>query len=73
MCSTGEDVLCESGTSSVQASRPLSFGTGGTSQKYSLMNKSSLLLIYQVKMVSSLWQAAKMSINYKISKVIFSF
>ena len=44
----------------VQASRLSSFGSGGgTTQEYFPMNESLLLLIYQVKMVSSLWQAAK--------------
>ena len=36
-------------------------GGGGTTQKYFLMNESLLLLIYQVKMVSSVWQAAKIN------------
>ena len=37
----------------VQASRSSRFGTGRTTQKYFPMNES--LLIYKVKMVSSLW------------------
>ena len=40
----------------VQTSRSLSFGTGGTAQKYFLINESLLLLIYLVKTVSSLLQ-----------------
>ena len=38
----------------------------GTIQKYVPVDESLLLLIYQVKMASSLWQAAK-SIKYEIS------
>ena len=34
---------------------------GGTNQKYLPVNESLLLLIYQVKMASSLWQAAKIN------------
>ena len=45
-------------------------GGGGTTQKYFPMNESLLLLIYLVKTVSSLWQAAKT--NYLL-KEIFSF
>ena len=40
----------------------------GTSKKYFSMNESLLLLIYQVKMVSSLWQAVK--IDQSISQLI---
>ena len=36
-------------------------GGGGTTKKYSPMNKASILLIDQVKMVSNLWQAAKIN------------
>ena len=38
----------------------------GTIQKYFSVNESLLLLIYQVEMPSSLWQAAK-SLKYEIS------
>ena len=34
---------------------------GGATQKYFPMNKSLLLLIYQVNMVRSLWQTAKIN------------
>ena len=34
---------------------------GGTTQKYFPMNESLLLLIRQVNMVSSLWQAVKIN------------
>ena len=54
----------------IQASRSSSFGTGDTTQKYFPMNGS--LLIYPVIIVCSLCQDAK-SINYEISKKIFSF
>ena len=44
------------------ASKLSGFGTlGGTDQKYLSVNQASLLLIYQVKMASSLWQAAKIN------------
>ena len=43
-----------------------------TTQKYFPMNESLLLLIYPVKTVSCLWQAAE-SINYEKFKEIFSF
>ena len=43
-----------------------------TTQKYFPMNESLLLLMYLVKTISSIWQAAK-SINYEIIKEIFSF
>ena len=33
----------------------------GTTQKYFPMNESLLFLIYQVKMASNLWQAAKIN------------
>ena len=33
----------------------------GTNQKYFLVDESLLLLIYQVKMACSLWQAAKIN------------
>ena len=41
---------------------------GGTTQKYFPMIESLLLLTYQVKMISSLWQAVKIdqSVNQKI-------
>ena len=73
MCSTSEDVQykrgCEvqarmcSTSVDVQYKRVdhqvLVRGGGGTSQKYFPMNESLLLLICQVKTVSSLSQAAK--------------
>ena len=34
---------------------------GGTNQKYLPVKNALLLLIYQVKMASSLWQAAKIN------------
>ena len=36
-------------------------GAGRTNQKYLPVNEALLLLIYQVKMASSLWQAAKIN------------
>ena len=33
----------------------------GRSEKYSAMNEALILLIYQVQMVSNLWQAAKIN------------
>ena len=35
--------------------------SGGSAQKYFPVNESLLLQIYQVKMASSLWQAAKIN------------
>ena len=66
--STREDVQYESGTSSVQM-RLCSTSQvdhqvlvqGGTTQRYFSLNESLLLLMYQVKTVSSLWWAAKIN------------
>ena len=64
MYSTSKDVKASEDTTSKSSS----FGTGeggglrgGTAQKYVLMKKSSLLLIYRVKMIRDLLQAAEMS------------
>ena len=52
--STGEDVEYR------QVNHPV-LVLGGTNQKYLPVNEALLLLIYQVKMASSLWQAAKIN------------
>ena len=62
MCSMNEDVQYESGISSVQvrsavqARYIISFGTGDTAKKSFIT-----LLIYQVEMVSNLWEDTKIN------------
>ena len=53
-------VQCER-VCAIQLSRLSHFATGCTAQKYFPMNESLLLLIYLVKTVSSLWQAANIN------------
>ena len=63
VCSAREPHLRYERGCAVQVSRSSSFGTGdgGTAQKCFPINESLLLLIYQVKIISSLWQAAKIN------------
>ena len=75
MCSAIEEVQCESGTSSVQAIMcslsPVQVRVCSTSKyiikfwdtalEYFPMNELLLVLIYQVKMASTLWQVAKIN------------
>ena len=56
--STSEDVQYKQVNDQILVQR-------GTTQKYFPVDESLLLLIYQVKMASSLWQAEK--IKYEIS------
>ena len=61
--STSEDVQYRQVISS-------DFGAGGTTQKYFPMNESLLLPICQVKIASSLWQAAKITF---LSNIVVNF
>ena len=71
ICSTSEDMQYNSGTSSVQASEDVQYkqkdhkvlvqGGGGTTLKYFPMNESLFFLIFSVKIVSSLWEDAKIN------------
>ena len=65
MCCVGKDVQYKQVDHQVLVE-------GDTTQKYFPISGSLLLLIYPEKVVSSLWQDAK-SINFEISKEIFSF
>ena len=65
-CSNIEAHYQYNGGRAIQASRLSSFGSGGGGGgghylKYFPMNESLVLLIHQVKMVSSLWQVAKIN------------
>ena len=54
MCSTSEDVQYKQVDHQALVQE-------GTTQKYFPINKSLLLLIYQAKMVNSLWLVAKIN------------
>ena len=61
MCSLNQAHHQDKQECAILANRSSRFGTGSITEKYFTMNELLLSLIYQEKMVSSLWQATKIN------------